>query len=181
VAIKIVFLYFAYGSNMFYRRLLERAPSADQVKTGFVAGRRLTFDKLSCDGSGKCNIEITNNQSDRVYGVLYEIDKLEEKPLNKAEGVGEEDKDYKEKIVEVVTSAGTHRAVAYVVMPMKKKPGPRPYHWYKAIVIAGAVEHALPASYVEWLRTIESKPDPSACPHALDSFQHGIRWNRRHG
>ena len=23
--------------------------------------------------------------------------------------------------------------------------------------------------------------DRSACPHALDSFQHGIRWNRRHG
>jgi len=23
--------------------------------------------------------------------------------------------------------------------------------------------------------------DDSACPHALDSFQHGIRWNRRHG
>jgi len=24
-------------------------------------------------------------------------------------------------------------------------------------------------------------PEYSACPHALDSFQHGIRWNRRHG
>lgn len=35
----------------------------------------------------------------------------------------------------------------------------KPYHWYKALVVAGAVEHGLPFPYVEWLRTIESVQD----------------------
>jgi gamma-glutamylcyclotransferase len=47
-------LYFAYGSNMFARRLSARTPSAMRIGTGFVEGRKLTFDKVSTDGSGKC-------------------------------------------------------------------------------------------------------------------------------
>ncbi len=38
----------------------------------------------------------------------------------------------------------------------------RPYHWYKALVVAGAVEHNLPKNYVEWLRVFESTEDPDA-------------------
>jgi len=35
----------------------------------------------------------------------------------------------------------------------------RPYHWYKEITIAGALEHGLPPGYVEWLRAVESIED----------------------
>ena len=49
------FLYFAYGSNMFTRRLKERTPSVAVADTGFVEGHRLAFDKVSRDGSGKAN------------------------------------------------------------------------------------------------------------------------------
>ena len=49
------FLYFAYGSNMLTRRLTApaRAPLALATGTVFAEGRRLTFDKVSTDGSGK--------------------------------------------------------------------------------------------------------------------------------
>ena len=44
----------------------------------------------------------------------------------------------------------------------RKERALRPYHWYKALVVAGAVEHGLPNTYVEWLRVFESTEDPNA-------------------
>jgi len=75
------FLYFAYGSNMLTRRLQNRTLSAKAVGIGYVEGHRLTFDKVSTDGSGKADIEATGNATDRVYGVLFSIDASEESAL----------------------------------------------------------------------------------------------------
>lgn len=155
------FVYFAYGSNMLSRRLLARTPSAVVAGVGYVAGRRLTFDKVSSDGSGKCDIEATATTTDRVHGVLFKIP-LDEKPqLDAVEGLG---KGYREDRITVVTSVGTSEAVVYVATA--KEPALCPYHWYKALVVAGAIEHALPPAYVEWLRTASSKPDPKATRRA---------------
>jgi gamma-glutamylcyclotransferase len=35
-----------------------------------------------------------------------------------------------------------------------------PYDWYKALVIAGAREHGLPADYIAALAAAPAKPDP---------------------
>ena len=148
-------LYFAYGSNMLSRRLMARVPSAIAVGVGYASGRRLTFDKVSTDGSGKCDIEPTQSPTDRVYGVLFEISLAERARLDEAEGLG---KGYREERVDVVTPCGTRQALAYVATA--KEPALTPYHWYKALVVAGATEHRLPDPYVEWLRTVESKQDP---------------------
>ena len=153
--------YFAYGSNLLSRRLRARTPSAIAKSIGYLSKRRLTFDKVSTDGSGKCDIETTSYPTDRVYGVLFEIACSEKTALDTAEGLG---KGYREEPVTVVTSSGSIKAVAYVATA--KEPALRPYHWYKALVVAGAVEHALPDAYVEWLRTIDSKPDPKATRRA---------------
>lgn len=157
------FLYFAYGSNMLTRRLRapNRAPLATLEGVGFVEGRHLTFDKASCDGSGKCDIEATQNSTDRVHGVLFRIATFEENALDRAEGLG---KGYRKEKIQVVTATGEMPALTYIAT--KKNPGSRPYHWYKALVIAGAVEHGLPAPYVEWLRTVVSQPDPNASRQA---------------
>jgi gamma-glutamylcyclotransferase len=148
-------LYFAYGSNMMIKRLKGRAPSAISQQTGFVQRHRLTFDKVSRDGSGKCDLEPTGIDSDRVYGVLFRIEASEEINLDEAEGLG---KGYQKAEIMVTTSNGEMTALAYIAT--KKDPARLPYHWYKALVIAGAVEHNLPASYVEWLRAVPSQPDP---------------------
>ena len=151
-------LYFAYGSNMLSRRLRapNRTPSAVAVGTGFVSGRRLTFHKVSTDGSGKCDIEVTTNPNDRAYGVLFEIEVAEKPALDHAEGLGE---GYREERVEVAAGSSTHEAITYIAT--SKEPALRPYHWYKALVVAGAVEHGLPESYVEWMRTFDSQADPN--------------------
>jgi len=151
-------LYFAYGSNMLSKRLRapERAPSAVFVGIGFVCGYRLTFDKVSSDGSGKCDIGAKDNSEDKVYGVLFEIIGSEKTQMDRAEGLGE---GYREERIEVITLSGPCDAFTYVAT--KKEPALLPYHWYKAHVIAGATEHNLPQRYIEWLRTFDSTPDPN--------------------
>ena len=151
---------------MFSRRLTakERAPSAIPIGTGYVSNRRLTFDKVSRDGSGKCDIEFTGNSTDRAYGVLYEVALSEKSNLDKAEGLWEGYK--KEQVLVVALNAKTYKASAYVAT--EKGPALRPYHWYKALVIAGATEHKLPTEYIEWLRTFDSQPDPNAQRRAVN-------------
>ena len=149
------FLYFAYGSNMFTRRLAARTPSAVRITTAFVEGRRLAFDKVSTDGSGKCDIEATWNPADRVYGVLFRIATAEERALDEAEGVGH---GYRKDEITVVTFEGTAAATAYFAT--EKDPKRRPYDWYKAFVLQGATENALPAVYIDLIRAVPSQPIP---------------------
>lgn len=145
---------------MLSRRLTEkgRAPSAVPIGTGYVSNRRLTFDKVSSDGSGKCDIEISENSTDGVYGVVFQISSAEKSNLDRTEGLG---KGYREEKVQVVAPNGkVYEAIAYVAT--EKDPALCTYEWYKTFVIAGATEHELPIEYVEWLRTFDSQPDPDA-------------------
>lgn len=155
------FLYFAYGANMFSRGVQDVVPSAVAIDIGFVQGRRFTFGKVSRDGSGKCDIEVTNNPNNRVYGVLYKINAKDKSNLNNAEGLGT---GYSEANVQVVTSTGNYAAATYVAS--YKEAMLRPYQWYKALVVAGAVEHGLPNEYVEWLRTFEAQADSNSARRA---------------
>jgi len=154
---------FAYGSNMFSPRMChpDRVPSARPVGIGYVTGHQLRFDKAGKDGSGKCDAEETQNASDRVYGALYSIDKSEQHKLDDAEGLR---RGYDETPVKVVTATRVVPAVMYYAT--SKDPSLKPYHWYKALVVAGAVEHGLPFPYVELLRTVDSVQDPVATRRA---------------
>ena len=154
-------LYFAYGSNMFARRLAARTPSAVRITTAFIDGRRLTFDKVSTDCSGKCDIEATGNPADRVYGVIFRIATAEERALDEAEGLGH---GYRKDEITVVTSEGTLAAMAYIATV--KDPKRRPYDWYKAFVLQGATENALPAAYIELIRAVPSQTDPNTARRA---------------
>jgi hypothetical protein len=63
-----------------------------------------------------------------------------------------------EKMVNVLTEAGPVTAVTYYATD--KDASLRPYHWYKALVIAGAREHGLPASYRSRLELVVTVSDP---------------------
>jgi hypothetical protein len=52
-------------------RLVDRVHSAKAVSV--APGRHSKFHKKSKYGSGKCDIELTNNQNDVVYGVVFQI------------------------------------------------------------------------------------------------------------
>ena len=153
------FLYFGYGSNMLTKRLraANRAPSATVHGRGHVVGRKLTFYKVSEDNSGKGDMQLTGDVNDRVEGVLFWIDEKDRAGLEEAEGKG---RGYAEAMVDVVTETGTEQALAYVATNVNAARVP--YIWYRSLVLAGAIEHGLPAAYVDGIRAVAAKNDPSS-------------------
>lgn len=162
------FLYFAYGSNMSERRLKQRTPSAKVVGTGVLKEHRLTFHKRSTDGSGKCTIECS--ESDKVYGVLFKIDKKEKKCLDDAEGKVKDNckKGYKKIIVKIeirdskcskYACGDTICVKTYQATPVSINQELKPYTWYKQHVLVGAIEQGLPLSYINCLIGVDAKKD----------------------
>ncbi len=155
-------LNFAYGSNMLSARIRERVPGAQLVGIATLHGHALRWHKVAKDGSGKCDI-VASEPGSVVHGVLYEIPSHEKQHLDRAEGLGF---GYEEKDVLVECKTGMLKATAYVATHVDESI--LPFTWYRALVIAGAVEHGLPMAYVNGLRAIEAKLDADAQRHALN-------------
>lgn len=119
-------LYFAYGSNMCTGRLKQRVPSAAPLFAAKLNGHRLTFHKRSKDGSGKGDAEYTGDDRDFVWGVVFELQELEKRDLDNAEGLGH---GYSEKLVTVITRLGKECA-ALMYYADDKDVKLRPYSWY---------------------------------------------------
>lgn len=149
------FLVFAYGSNMFTRRIHERCPSAIALGMAELRGHAIRWHKRSVDGSGKCDVEPSDDKASTVYGVLYKIPEQDKAALDRAEGLG---KGYAEKSVEVLCD-GTPR-IAALYQATNSDALFKPYSSYKALVVAGAKEHGLPAEYIRMLEATEATEDP---------------------
>ena len=155
-------LCFAYGSNMLHTRLAaaERAPSARRVAVAELTQHRLRFDKRGADGSGKCNIEPAAT-GQRVYGVVYAMERAELASLDRAEG------GYERVELEVRALGGeVLRAETYRALPPTLEPKLAPFDWYKAIVLAGARAARHPDSYLATLEAQPERRDPDASRRA---------------
>ncbi len=153
-------LNFAYGSNMLSARLRQRVSGARLIGAATLRAHVLRWHKVAKDGSGKCDI-VPADPSSVVHGVLYEIPAQEKPHLDRAEGLGF---GYEEKHVLVECKEGMLKATAYVATHVDASL--LPFTWYRALVIAGAVEHGLPIAYVDGLRAIDAKLDVDAHRHA---------------
>jgi gamma-glutamylcyclotransferase len=80
--------YFAYGSNMSTPRLRERVPSCQFTTNAKLLRYQLRFHKRSKDESSKCNAFHTGEDTDIVWGVIFNILAAEKKALDRAEGLG---------------------------------------------------------------------------------------------
>jgi len=150
--------YFAYGSNMYKARLIRRISSAKFLFAACLKGHDLKFNKKSNDGSGKCNIQGTDNPDDVVYGVVFEMDPKDTPALDNAEGQG-----YSKKYVRVISDEvkdGEIEVFTYQAQPLFINDSLKPYDWYKELVVAGAKEHRLPESYVKMLESVRAMKDP---------------------
>lgn len=154
------FLNFSYGSNMLTSRLQKRCPSACPVGVAELPGYELRWHKRSIDGSGKCDIIKADESSASVFGVLYRIDRDEKRALDKAEGLG---KGYAEAEIAVFHGSDLVTAKAYIASDTD--PTLKPYTWYRALVVAGAREHGLPAEYVARLDSVPADQDPNQKRH----------------
>ena len=58
---------------------------------------------------------------------------------------------------------------AWFYVAIDTSPDLTPYHWYKAFVVEGAREHALPADYIAALEAVASMPDDDEERAALNA------------
>ena len=157
-------LYFAYGSNMSFRRLNARISKFSRLGVATLFDHDLRFHKISHnDGSGKCDILQTDEQEHYVLGVLYHIDPLEKHILDDYEGVG---LGYEEKSIDVEMSGERLTAFAYYATQID--PTLKPLHWYKEHVLRGARENDLPAQYIRKIEMIASIDDHDTERHARE-------------
>lgn len=146
--------YFAYGSNMLTERLRERTPSCRSLGVGQLLGRRLAFHKRSKDGSGKCNIA-TAEADNEVLGVVFELDDSELGALDSAEGRGY---GYEPITLDILLNGTVLPCWTYEATDIKE--GLAPYGWYKGLVLAGLLQHAMPAAYLEQVKRVPAIADP---------------------
>jgi hypothetical protein len=78
-------LYFAYGSNMQWRRISERCPSAKFACRALLPDYRLTFPRYS-QNNGCWTASVEQADGQQVWGVVYDIDSRDIGSLNQQEG-----------------------------------------------------------------------------------------------
>lgn len=132
------FLYFAYGSNLLAARLIARCPSARPLGRAVAPGHGTAFDVAAADGSAKVGLRADPRGAAR--GRLWEIAEADRPGLARAEGTN-----YREVADFAVTTVeGSVRGVTTWLPIRSPEPG-RPWHWYRALVLAGAEEAGLDA------------------------------------
>lgn len=112
-------------------------------------------------GSGKGNIVSSNDTSDVVYGVVFEVPKSEEKELDDAEGWKEDGSGgYEKEIISVNNNDEVIEVVAYLATRQEFiDENELPFDWYKNHCVKGAEEFGLPKQYVDFLKSFATKTD----------------------
>lgn len=148
--------YFAYGSNMFTYRLEKRVGRVEIIGIGKLPKHSLHFNKVSIDGSLKANI--SSNEKEDVFGIIFKINPNKKEELDKAEGLG---KGYVQQQikVEIIQSQKKINAFTYVGDTIDNSGVNMPYDWYLKLITIGAEEHKLPSEYLDRIKSISTKQD----------------------
>lgn len=147
---QVTAIYFAYGSNLSPERMRGRVASAQALGAARLAGRRLCFDKLGRDGTGKANLR--DDPASSVWGALYSFEPEAWPQLDRCEpGYAR---------VEVEVECGGERRAAQTYVSRLYTPDPLPLARYKRLVVEGARFHALPDDWIRWLESQPERADP---------------------
>lgn len=144
-------LYFAYGSNMDFRQMRERCPSAITVTTAKLPNHRLAFTRVA-ESRGGGVADIVPSVGDVVEGVIYEISDDDATRLDDHEGVATNC--YRRTHVNLtlpadeVIEAYTYKAFEQGLFQPSKA--------YVRHLITGAKYHCLSRKYIANLRAIET-------------------------
>ena len=150
------FYYFAYGSNMLTTRLCRRCRGVRLAARADAWDYEIEFSKLSKDDSGKATLR--HRTCARTPGVLFKIPITELDRLDECEGVNNGYERCDAFPVRLLDDDRIVKAKTYLAE--SPDTGLKPYHWYIALVIAGASEHRIGFDYIADLWSVESTPDP---------------------
>ena len=147
-------IYFAYGSNMLRQRLHARIGTLTELGVVCLARFRLAFSKRGNDGSGKCTL-LAGGADDVVWGVAFELSAQQKLLLDRYEGPAYD-------IHRVSPTLGAQRLAAftYISKPAHVDAACRPFHWYKNLVLAGAMQGGLPQHHISTIQAVSTIPDP---------------------
>ncbi len=148
-------LYFAYGSNLSRPRIEARLGACRGLGAACLKGYCLRFHKRGVDASGKCNVLYGGDGRRRVYGGLYRLTAPQARDLDQFEGQG-----YVRQGVTVIHQHRPLEAYTYIASSQWIDDRLRPYDWYHALVLQGARELGLPATYVRGIAAASFSIDP---------------------
>ena len=121
----------------------NRCPSARYFANAYVDHFTLDFSKVGKDGSGKAALIPSHGK--RAHGVIFEIDSGEHEPLDKAEPGYRREDGFE---VTVADMGACITVSTYIVLEECRDLGLKPFDWYLALVVAGAIEHRFPAPVI---------------------------------
>lgn len=147
------FVYFAYGSNLLAARLRARCPSAIRLGPAIAGDHRVAYDVRAADGSAKLGLRPALDEV--AHGVLWRIDEVDRDGLAQAEGTN-----YREIVDFPVRCADGRREAVVSWLPHRPPEPGRPWHWYRALALAGAHEAALPSEAAARLADVAFARDP---------------------
>jgi len=150
--------YFAYGSNMQHATFAERRGVVPHAALpARVAGWTLVLDKPAIVPIAHGFANLVADAASEAYGVLYELAAADMAHVELTEGVPIGNY----RCVDVVAEPldGTAARTARTLVTDARDPALRPSAHYLALLIEGATEHGLPASWIAALRAIPTAPD----------------------
>ncbi len=152
-----MFLYFAYGSNMWRRQMAERCPEHELIGKALLPDHALCFPRSSpvrnCGVAG-----IVARPGAEVWGVVYRLNDRDLAALDRREGYDAAKpfhvNRYNRMTIRVLRDGAALDCVTYLA---REEPGRHvPGLAYMQAIIEGAVENGLPEDYVAALRAVET-------------------------
>ena len=157
-----VIWYFAYGSNMQSATLRGRRGIAyARAVAGRLDGWRLVLDKPALIPIGSSFANIIPDATAAVHGVLFEITEDDLAHLDLTEGVFIGNYERMPVTVLPLVPEDADAVVAYTLTSERRDSRRLPTHRYMRLLIDGAEEHALPAEYIAFLRSVPACEESS--------------------
>jgi hypothetical protein len=168
--------YFAYGSNMASATLRgRREVEYLRALPARVTGWRLALDKPPLVDIGQSYANILPDPTAEVFGVLFAMSPADLEHVELTEGV--RIGNYARVEVAATPLAGneSETVAAYSLTSPRRDPGLRPSVRYMELLIAGAIEHGLPESYVAFLRAVPTVPESDEAARLRSFIDAGLR------
>jgi hypothetical protein len=153
-------LYFAYGSNLDSRQLLQRCPSARFVAVAKLPDHRLAFTRCAKDrGCGTCDGLPEPGQE--IWGVVFELSEAEFGRMDESEGYRPgrplTENAYIREQRKVLRDGKQESPILVWLYFANRQPGcPLPNAAYKQQLVDGAKSWGLPEEYQARLKRIET-------------------------
>jgi len=104
-------LYFAYGSNMNSKRMLDRGVKFLKKEIGFLYDYKFIINKKSYKNPNIGYANIIKKKNSIVEGILYTINEYDIKKLDKYEGYP---KHYDKKILDIISNNNIVKSITYI-------------------------------------------------------------------